>query len=624
MSHIAKVGRRSPRVRAGIAALYLLVILGAATTIYPFLLMVSTAMKGQIDYAEYTPAALVPRYLRDTTALYARYVDDRYAGDLDAIDAAHGVAYNTPAAITPPPEADAPGARALTADWNRFTATLDPDLNTSVGFGEQPDSGPSKMLLLYRDHLRAVFDGDLTALNREWTEENVSFAGVAPPFEKTAIREWTTDPGPKGRDWSAFKRSLPPDYRVVSLVDPSYQAFLRENVYNGSLPTLNAAWKTQYTDWNQITLAPTASSVPEGAPYSARVQDWVAFMRTKFPLRLLGLDPAGSALPAWRRFLAAHGPADAAARSDLPRSVPEGGAARTEWMDFIAHDVPLDALAARSPENRWRATLAAEYGSPARANVAFGTAWRTWSDARPPQRLADWYYVQSHAGELRFEFATRNFRYVFDYVALHGRAALNTVLYCSLSVLGALIVNPLCAFALSRFPLAYAYRVLLFLLATMAFPAEVAMIPNFLLLRDLHLLNTFSALVLPGLASGFSIFLLKGFFDSLPRELYEAGILDGGSELTMFARITVPLSLPIFAVIALNAFTAAYGAFLFALVVCQDQSMWTLMVWLYDLQSTAPQYVIMAALTLAALPTLVVFLLAQKVILRGVILPSFK
>jgi multiple sugar transport system permease protein len=92
----------------------------------------------------------------------------------------------------------------------------------------------------------------------------------------------------------------------------------------------------------------------------------------------------------------------------------------------------------------------------------------------------------------------------------------------------------------------------------------------------------------------------------------------------MFRRITIPLSTPIFSVIALNAFTASYGAFLFAMVVCQDQRMWTLMVWLYNLQDKAPQYVIFAALTLAALPTLLVFLLAQKVIMRGIILPSFK
>ena len=261
---------------------------------------------------------------------------------------------------------------------------------------------------------------------------------------------------------------------------------------------------------------------------------------------------------------------------------------------------------AYTPENRWRAL----------SDVP--------DDAVVPQAQIDQAYVREHAGELRRDFATRNFRTVFDYIFLHGSAVPNTIVFCLLAILSAVIVNPLCAYALSRYPLPYAYQVLLFLLATMAFPAEVAMIPNFLLLRDLHLLNTFWALILPGLANGFAIFLLKGFFDSLPKELYEAAILDGATEIGMFRTITVPLSLPIFSVIALNAFTASYGAFLFAMVVCQDPKMWTLMVWLYDLQATAPQYVIMAALTLAALPTLIIFMFAQKIIMRGIILPSFK
>ena len=158
---------------------------------------------------------------------------------------------------------------------------------------------------------------------------------------------------------------------------------------------------------------------------------------------------------------------------------------------------------------------------------------------------------------------------------------------------------------------------LLFLLATM--------IPNFLLLKQFNLLNTFWALILPGAASGYSIFLLKGFFDSLPRELYEAGMIDGAGELTLFSRVTLPLSKPIFAVIALGAFAGAYGNFLFAMVLCQAQSHWTIMVWVYEFQALgAPQYVMMAALVIASLPMLIVFLFAQRTIMRGVILPSFK
>jgi ABC-type glycerol-3-phosphate transport system permease component len=397
-------------------------------------------------------------------------------------------------------------------------------------------------------------------------------------------------------DWTEFKRNLPPNFLITTTIDPLYRRYLREDVYEDDLAKLNATWGTDYASWIEITLPRKAPATP-----AARRADWEKFVREKFPLRMLGMEekPFNEA---WRAFRSKKGrttavPAvfDAQARAD-----------EAEIMATAATSVPVEWLSADSPENLWR------------------SAHHLPETVQPPQAVADWQFATANAGMLRADFAGRNFRTVAGYILLHGRAVMNTVIFCVLAILGAIIVNPLCAYALSRYPLPYAYKVLLFVLATMAFPAEVAMIPNFLLLKDLGMLNTFWALVLPGLASGFSIFLLKGFFDSLPKELYEAGILDGASEVTMFRRITVPLSLPIFSVIALNAFTASYGAFLFAMVVCQDPKMWTLMVWLYDLQSAAPQYVIMAALTLAALPTLIVFLFAQKVILRGIILPSFK
>ena len=232
----------------------------------------------------------------------------------------------------------------------------------------------------------------------------------------------------------------------------------------------------------------------------------------------------------------------------------------------------------------------------------------------------------------------------------------------------------------------YAHHILIFLLVTMAFPAEVCMIPGFLLVKsfpvgaicigaavllffvltrmflvkvrlpmflnitlaavvtgvaayyippmiahaigrdDLNvtLMNTFFALVLPGLANGFSIFLLKGFFDSLPPELYEAAMLDGAGEIRIFLRITMPLCKPVLAVIALGAYTAAYGTFMFAFLTCQDPSMWTLMVFLYQFQQTYSIPLVMASLVVTAIPTLLVFIFCQGIILRGIVIPTFK
>ena len=90
----------------------------------------------------------------------------------------------------------------------------------------------------------------------------------------------------------------------------------------------------------------------------------------------------------------------------------------------------------------------------------------------------------------------------------------------------------------------------------------------------------------------------------------------------MMARIALPLSKPVLGYLALLAFMGAYGAFLYAFLVVQDKKMWTLMVWIYELQNNAPKAVVMAALTLAALPTLIVFLFAQRTIMKGIVLPS--
>ena len=159
----------------------------------------------------------------------------------------------------------------------------------------------------------------------------------------------------------------------------------------------------------------------------------------------------------------------------------------------------------------------------------------------------------------------------------------------------------------------------------MAFPAEVAMIPNFLLLRDLDLLNSYAALVLPGMANGYSIFLLKGFFDSLPKELYEAAELDGAGELQIFRMVALPMLTPILAYIGLNTFVLAYSGFLWAFVICPQEEMWTLMVWVYDFQSRNPgNNYIMAATILVSIPPLIVFLFANRIIMRGIIIPSMK
>ena len=222
------------------------------------------------------------------------------------------------------------------------------------------------------------------------------------------------------------------------------------------------------------------------------------------------------------------------------------------------------------------------------------------------------------------EYLKRNYVMVVDTIITNGSAAKNTLIYCALAVLAALIVNPLCAYALSRYKMAPAYKILLFLMLPMAFPPMVLGIPQFLLIKNLNLLNTFWALILPTMANGYMIFLLKGFFDSLPKELFESAAIDGASEWTVFWHIAMGLSTPILSVLALNTFTVAYGNFMMAFLLCQDKSMWTMMVHLYQLQIRSSQAVGFAALIIAAVPTLLVFIFCQNIIIKGIVVPTEK
>lgn len=401
--------------------------------------------------------------------------------------------------------------------------------------------------------------------------------------------------------WSAGFRTAP--NQVTSKLAQRYQAWLRER-YHNDIDAMNRAYIEEALAFQSV--APPTEMLERAnwaRPDTLKYREWLIFKATlpiefRIPVREERLYQEFLRKKTQNQF------------GRVPKEV-AGEAAKFEQIRLVRSGPLYEEFRRTEIRDRFPG----------------GTVEERWAkiDSGPvPVASLDHATVDGKAGELRWEFSTRNYRYVVDYMLLNGRAVLNTALFCLLAILTQLTVNPLAAYALSRYPLKATSRILLFLLATMAFPAEVAMIPSFLLLKDVGLLNTFSALVLPTAASGYMIFLLKGFFDSLPAELYEAAQLDGARETTMMFKVTLPMARPVLGYLALLAFMGAYSAFMYAFLVCQDQRMWTIMVWIYQLQNVAPKSVMMAALTMAALPTLVVFLLAQRVIMRGIVLPGEK
>jgi multiple sugar transport system permease protein len=571
-------------MRGLLAGIYVLLSIGAAMSVYPFLIMLGMSIATDYDQHEYD---IVPAFLISDDALVAKYVEDKYAANLVGINSEYGAHFTSLQTLSIAPNA---AEEREVETWRRFFASQPNRYRTAAFLGPRGHYVPSKMLNRYHAWLQQRFHGDIDALGRDYVEEDTNFLAVVPPFERPLSRNYAPGSSPKDRDWAAFERTLSMDWYAPVQCDPLFRSYLHDEAYpSGKIADLNAAWGTHYTDYSEVILPPTE---PQSA---ARARDWTYFVRHKLPLRFIAWQPGGE----WAAFESVAGvplPTD----GNLPT-----GRALERYGDFVATANP-STIRVDSLDNRWRAAVR----DPS---------------AEPPIAQDDRDFALRHESALRWEFVGRNYRFAVDFLLLHGDGITNTIIYCGGAVLLAVIVNPLCAYALSRFKLKYGMGILLFLLATMAFPAEVTMIPNFLLLKQFGMLNTYWALILPGAASGFSIFLLKGFFDSLPPELYEAGMLDGAGPLTLFARVTLPLSGPIFAVIALQAFTGMYGAFLFAMTTEQAQSQWPLMVWIYEFQAlSAPQYVMMAALVIAAIPTLIIFLFAQNVIMKGIILPSFK
>jgi multiple sugar transport system permease protein len=167
---------------------------------------------------------------------------------------------------------------------------------------------------------------------------------------------------------------------------------------------------------------------------------------------------------------------------------------------------------------------------------------------------------------------------------------------------------------------------IMFFLATIMIPGISLLLPQYLLMKDLGLVNSLYAIILPHSAWGIVIFLFKGFFDELPGELMQAARVDGASDFRIFSQIVVPLSYPVFTVVAVMTFIPVWNEFLWPLVVNNDPKYWTFTVALNDLQniSSVQQNMIMASSLLSMIPLFIVFITSQKYIEKGVAFSGVK
>ncbi|MEK6796011.1 MAG: carbohydrate ABC transporter permease [Spirochaetota bacterium] len=640
MPLIARIGRKSIGPRVIITLMYIALFAGAVTMIYPFLLMISGSTKSAVDNRT---VDIIPAYLVNDTALYQKYAEGLMNEMPNEMQNRYHTTVSSFERIMPPSSVN----KALVKEYEEFLSKKDlPAYFYELGFiaaGTTRGVVPQK-LREFKNEMMKRYNGSIDEYNKAMGLQYVSWnnLGVQPEiFNARFVRpKWT----PAHKTYRDFAAKQPQEDRTYFSVEGFYKYTYLKNIYGADIKKFNTTHGTAYASFDEIRLDERLS----GKRTAKEREDWENFVRKTLNILWISID--NSALPEYRAYLKAkyvtiaalnknyettyRSFADVKFSEDLYREMRWGGLRVVDldsflqgWRDPVkraVHKAPLDSLSVTGIDFLFRRHLAEKHRTVSAMNSALGTSVSDFSQIVPPQKEYHYQNFLDNRTALKIEFSTRNYRRVIDEVVMQGRAVFNTVMFCLLSVLSALIVNPLAAYALSRYKVRSRYQILLVLMLTMAFPPMVTQIPRFLMIRDLQLLNTFWALILPGLASGYSIFLLKGFFDSLPKELYESAQIDGAVEWHLFLHITMALSKPILAVIALNAFVHAYSAFMYALLICQDPNMWTLMVWLYQLQRMSGPGVMYASLIIAALPTFLVFAFAQDVIMRGIVVPTEK
>ncbi|MFF2848680.1 carbohydrate ABC transporter permease [Streptomyces sp. NPDC058001] len=207
---------------------------------------------------------------------------------------------------------------------------------------------------------------------------------------------------------------------------------------------------------------------------------------------------------------------------------------------------------------------------------------------------------------------------VMDLAKLLG----NTLYYAFGALAFQLVFDVAAAYSLSKLRPLFGNVILGMMLATLMIPATVLVVPQYLTVLDVpiferNLLNSPWVIWLPSVTNAFNIFLLKRFFDSIPQELLDAASIDGASPVRTLRSVVMPISRPILGVVSIFAVVGVWKDFLWPMLTLPDPSKQTLNVGIYSLASGVPENQLIAALTIASIPTLLLFLLFQRNIMSG-------
>lgn len=202
----------------------------------------------------------------------------------------------------------------------------------------------------------------------------------------------------------------------------------------------------------------------------------------------------------------------------------------------------------------------------------------------------------------------------------------NSLLVATATTLSVLFFDSLVGYTLCKFRFRGRYLVFIAILSTLMIPTEMLVIPWYLMARQFGWLDTYWGIMFPGMITGFGTFLMKQFFESVPDDFLDAARIDGLNEFQIWWHVAMPLVTPALSALAIFVFLGNWTAFLWPLIAINNRDLFTLPV---GLASFAGEFateweMIMTGASVATIPTLIVFILFQRYIVRGVMLSGLK
>lgn len=215
-----------------------------------------------------------------------------------------------------------------------------------------------------------------------------------------------------------------------------------------------------------------------------------------------------------------------------------------------------------------------------------------------------------------------NYKNVFTQIPL-SIYFLNSLIVAVITTVGQVIFAALAGYAFARMKFRYRNALFLVMLITMLIPPQVNIIPLFFLMRELHLIDTYQALILPALFGGFGVFLMRQYFLGLPKDLEESARIDGCNLFQTFFKIALPLALPTVATLAIFTFVTTWNSFMWPLIVTNSESMRTLPVGLAIYKGSFREVTLwgelLACSVICTIPVIGVFLLGKKYFISDIL-----